>query len=154
MLTTAALEQSLVATWVNSSPIVLGVLSGLHLIGFTLVVGTALVGGLHMVGFAFGDRPAREVTRHARRVIAAGLATSVVTGSLLVSPRAGAALANWIFDLKLILLAAAVLAQIAVGRFAVRADAGVLLPLRVWGLVTAVLWLAVGVAGSAFILLE
>lgn len=149
-----ALQVSRLAAWVNSSPLILGALSGFHLIGFTLVVGTALVSGLHMVGAAFADRPAREVTATAGRVIIVGLSLTAVTGLAQVSPRAGAAVANWIFVGKMTVLAAAILAQLAVPRFAARADAGSTFPFRTWGLVTTTLWLAVGVMGAAFILLE
>lgn len=148
------LEQSALAAWVSRSPLVLGALSGLHLIGFTLVVGTALVSGLYMSGLAFVDRPARETAVTATRVMAVGLALSVVTGVTQASPRAGAALGNWIFTAKMTLLVAAVLAQLVVPRYAARADAGFTFQLRVWSLVTSALWLGVGVAGAAFILLE
>lgn len=149
-----ALEHSSLAMWVRSSPLILGALSGLHLIGFTLVVGTALVAGLHMMGVAFADRPSRDVTATMARTTAVGVALSVLTGGLQVAPRAAAALANWIFVAKMMLLAAAILAQALVPRFAARADAGSVFQLRVWSVVTTVLWLGVGVMGAAFILLE
>jgi hypothetical protein len=149
-----ALEQSSLAAWVNSSPLILGALSGVHLIGFTLVVGTALVAGLHMMGVAFADRPSREVIGRASRVLAVGVAANVLTGLMQAAPRAGAALANWIFVSKMTLLVAAILAQLAVPRFAAHADAGAPFQLRVWSVVTTALWLAVGVTGAAFILLE
>lgn len=151
---TAALEQSSLAAWVNSSPLILGALSGVHVVGFTLVVGTALVAGLHMMGVAFADRPSREVLGTTSRVIAIGIMLNVLTGAMQVAPRAGAALANWIFVSKMTLLAAAILAQLVVPRFAARADAGATFQLRVWSVVTTVLWLGVGVMGAAFILLE
>lgn len=156
MLTDIAqtLEQSSLAAWVNGSAVTLGLLSGTHLIGFTIIVGAALVSGLHMIGLAFADRPAREVTRTVGRGLRLGLFVSLTTGVMLVAPRAQSAFANWIFAVKMALLASAVLAHLAVGRFAARADSGALLPLRVWGAVTMALWLAVGVAGAAFILLE
>ncbi len=148
------LEQSSLASWVNSSALVLGLLSGVHLIGFAMVVGAALVSALHMVGLAFADRPSREVTRVVGSGLWLGLLVSLTTGAMLVSPRAQSAFDNWIFAMKMIFLAAAALAQLAVGRFAAKADAGSLLPLRTWGVVTTTLWLAVGLSGAAFILLE
>lgn len=150
----AALEQSHLATWVKSSPLILGALSGLHLVGFTVIVGTALVSGLHMMGVAFAARPSCEVLGTTSRVVAAGIALTVLTGGMQVAPRAGAALANWIFVAKMTLLAAAILAQLVVPRFAAHADAGATFRLRIWSVVTTVLWLAVGVMGAAFILLE
>lgn len=149
-----ALEQSRLAAWVNSSPLILGALSGLHLVGFTLVVGTALVAGLHMAGVAFADRPSREVIATTSRVMAVGIIASLLTGAMQATPRAGAALTNWIFVSKMTLLAAAVLAQWVVPRFAARADAGATFQLRIWSVVTTALWLAVGVMGAAYILLE
>ena len=102
-----SLEQSSLAAWVNSSATVLGLLSGLHLIGFALVVGAALVCGLHMVGLAFADRPSREVTRTVGRGVFCGLLLSATTGALLLSPRLQSAIDNWIFLLKMVFLAAA-----------------------------------------------
>lgn len=148
------LEQSPLAAWVNSSALILGTLSGIHLLGWAMVAGAALVSGLHMVGLAFADRPSREVTRTVGRGLVFGLLISVVTGALLVSPRAQAAFDNWIFVVKMAVLAAAVLAQLSVRRFATQADYGSIVPLRAWGVVTTVLWVAVGVSGAAFILLE
>lgn len=148
------LERSSIAAWVSSSPLILGGLSGTHLIGFTVVVGAALVSGLHMIGAAFADRRSREILGTTSRVLACGLAASVITGMLLVSPRAQSAVDNWIFSTKMLLLTAATCAQLAVGRFARRADDGSLLPMRAWGVLTVALWLAVGVSGAAFILLE
>lgn len=148
------LEHSSLAAWVNSSAIVLGLLSGVHLIGFTIVVGGAFVCGLHMMGAIFADRPSREVTGTGLRVMAIGLLCSLVTGAMLVTPRAQAALDNWIFVLKMTLLLAAILSLALVPRVATQADQGATTMMRTWGLVVAVLWLAVGVAGCAFILLE
>lgn len=150
----AALEQSSLAAWVNSSPLILGTLSGLHLIGFTLVAGTAMVAGLHMAGVAFSDRPSREVIGTTSRVLVAGVVLNVLTGVIQAAPRAGAALANWIFVAKMTLLAAAILAQLVVPRFAAQADAGSTFQLRIWSVVITMLWLAVGAMGAAFILLE
>ena len=118
------------------------------------MVGGAFVCALHMVGAVFADRPSREITGTALRVMTAGLLVSLITGGLLFMPRAQAAVANWIFGLKMLLLVAAVLSMLIVPRFAQQADFGSVLKLRAWGFVIAALWLAVGAAGAAFILLE
>jgi len=60
-----------------------GALSSVHVIGFTLVTGGALVANLNLLGVLFPGRPPIEVTRPASRGIAAGLAISALTGLLL-----------------------------------------------------------------------
>lgn len=149
-----SLEHSGLAAWVNSSARVLGLLSGVHLIGFTIVVGGAFVCGLHMMGAIFADRPSREVTGTGLKVMLLGLLCSLVTGAMLVAPRAQSAVANSIFVLKMTLLGVAIVALLLMPRFATQADQGSPGMMRAWGFVLAALWLAVGVSGAAFILLE
>lgn len=126
-------------------------LSAIHLVGVTLVGGGALVAGLRYGGLIFADQPLAAVARPAGRAILLGLTISVVTGVLLVSPRASAAATNRFFQLKMLCLLGAAACDVFVrrrgyavpGRFSTSA-----------GLVRSVLYGAVLVAGCAFILLE
>ncbi len=86
------LEASALAVLVNSSPLVLGSLSGAHLIGLTLVVGGALVWNLRRIGLLFTDRTSDEISGPAARAMTLGLVLSIVTGSLLFLPRASTAI--------------------------------------------------------------
>jgi hypothetical protein len=76
----------------------------------------------------------------------------------MFSPRATSALANGFFQAKMLLLASALLVY---GTFMRRValptgagDPGARASVKVGGVIGALLWLAVGVAGCAFILIE
>lgn len=151
------LDKSALAAVINSSSLTLGLLSGAHLIGYVLVVGSALVSNFRLLGWTLRDRPASEVLRSTVRLQAIALTVSVAAGTLLFIPRSGAALGNWIFQLKLALLGGAVVLQAIVQAVLARgaADAP---PRRgaerTLGALSLLLWLGVALAGCAFILIE
>jgi hypothetical protein len=143
-------QHSRVAASIAQSTLVTGFLSGLHLIGLTLVVGGALVSGLRRLGLVLRERPVAEVTRSIGRGMAIGLAVSVATGLLLFSPRASVAPYNSIFQTKMLLLLTAAVFQFAVVR---RLDARSR-TLKLTGSIQLALWFGVALAGCAFILIE
>jgi len=148
-----ALESWSIAIAINQSRYILGSLSGLHIIGFALVIGTAVIANLRLAGLILPHQPVLDVLRPARRALTVGLTLSLVTGFLLFAPRAQSALENWIFTLKMALLATAWGFQIAVysaiGRLASHGAFS-----RVAGALGLCLWLAAALAGCAFILIE
>jgi hypothetical protein len=142
------------ATTIAQSSTITGILSASHLIGFTLVLGGALVSNLKLLGLLFPDRDTLEITAPTARGMAAGLLISMTTGLLLFSARAADASANQIFQIKMMLLAAAALLQfVLVGRMSRRLPAKSPV-LRLTGGVSLALWLGVALAGCGFILLE
>jgi hypothetical protein len=143
-------QDSRVAATIGQSSLLTGFLSGLHLLGLTLVVGGALVSGLRRLGLVLGDRPVAEVTRPISRGMSIGLAVSVATGLLLFAPRASTAARNSIFQSKMLLLLTAAVFQFAVAH---RLDARPPL-LKLTGSAQLALWFSVAAAGCAFILLE
>jgi hypothetical protein len=161
----AWLEATRVATIVRESLALTGALSSVHVIGFTLVTGGALVANLNLLGVLFSGRPPIEVTRPASRGIALGLVISALTGLLLFSARASAASVNWIFQLKMTLLLTAVLFHVFVhrrvaatprhnhltGHSARSWSSGAQRATAVVGLL---LWTGLALSGCAFILLE
>lgn len=149
-----SLQASALATMIGQSQVWLASLSALHLVGFTLVMGSAAVTNLRFLGLLFPDRPSREVTTTSTRLLLAGLAVSVPTGVLMFLPRAEGAAANSMFRLKLGLLLCAVVLQVLVQPRAASATAGTTAPMRVLGVAGAALWLGVALAACAFILLE
>ena len=147
-------EGSGLAQAVAQSAILTGLLSGTHLVGLTLVVGGALVSSLRCVGVLFPDRSVREIVRPIVSGITLGLGISIATGLLLVAPRLSTALANRIFQVKMLLLVVAAAFHFAVyHRVGRGGDAG-LGTLRAIGVTELALWLGVALAGCAFILLE
>jgi hypothetical protein len=149
----AWMQETPIAAAISQSLILNAVLSSVHLLGITLLVGSVLVSSLRLMGWAFIAWPADEVTRTTRRGTLLGMAVTIVTGLFLVSPRAVSAAANSFFQTKLALLAAAVTLHFSVYR---RASAATAEWRRapVVGAVGLLLWLGVVVSGAAFILLE
>ena len=148
------IQTTRIATTIGGSTLLTGFISGIHLLGLTLLVGAALVSSLRMVGIILTDRPLSEVTPGPRRGMVIGLAISVVSGLLLFTPRAAAAADNSFFQIKMTLLGAAALFYFAVYRGVSRrtdADSPVV---KLTGGIGLTLWLGVAFAGCAFILFE
>jgi hypothetical protein len=148
-------QASAVARMIGESTLITGLLSGLHLVGLTLLVGGVLITTLRFTGVALAELPTAAFDRAVHPAILIGLAANVVTGLLLVSPRIATASANRYFQIKLLLLVAAVTFYFSVYRKAMR---GRPLPpglsARIAGVVGFLLWLSVVIAGCGFILLE
>jgi hypothetical protein len=148
------LEGTQVAVAVRDSLLLTGALSAVHLIGFTLATGGALVANLNLLGALFPGRPPSDVSRPATRGIAVGLAISVATGALLFAPRATVASVNWIFQLKMALFATAAAFHLLIHQRVARDTAMSTVVRRATAGVGLMLWTALAMAGCAFILLE
>lgn len=140
----AWIESTGLATSIAGSRGLTGALSSIHLVGLTLVVGSALVRALRAVGAFLPDTPADDVERSTDRGVVIGCTISVTTGVLLWTARASAASENGFFQTKMVLILVAIALQVAIGA---RKTA----LLRV---LASVLWFGVVLAGCAFILLE
>lgn len=148
------IESTSVAQAVASSAAITAWLSALHVVGFTLVTSGALVAGLRTVGAVLRQRLAADVVRPASNVILIGLAISLPTGALLFSARAADVSTNGIFQLKMLLLAAAAVFHFTiVRRLAASTAAGGKSALAA-GAIGLALWLGLALAACAFILLE
>ena len=129
-------------------------LSAVHLIGFTLVMGAALLANLSMLGLVMPQRPAAQIAVPASRVIALGLAISIVTGALLFSARAAAAAANGTFQLKMLLLVSAALFHFTVQTRLIRRPRIDTHVMRLAAGLGLSLWIGLALAACAFILFE
>ncbi len=147
----AWVEATGIASAVRDSLVLTASLSAIHLVGVTLVGGGALVAGLRYGGLIFADQAVAAVARPAGRAILLGLTISVVTGVLLVSPRASASAANRFFQLKMLCLLGAAACDVLVRRRGYAAPGRLATSA---GLMRSVLYGAVLAAGCAFILLE
>lgn len=141
------IEGTRVARTVAASAGLTASLSGIHVIGFTLVTSGAIVANLRVLGALFRARPIAEVVRPANGAILAGLAISVSTGALLFAARATEVSSNGTFKLKMLLLAAAAAFHFTVNR-RLTANAPIA------GAAGLSLWLGLAVTACAFILLE
>ena len=142
------------ATTVKESLLLTGALSAVHLLGFTLVTGGALVSNLRLLGALLPRYPVVEVSRPASRGIAVGLALSVTTGLRLFAPRAMVASANKTFQLKMLLLVGAAAFHLTLHRGVARQPSATAGLQRLIGGVGLALWLGLALTGCAFILLE
>ncbi len=146
------LQATRVAQTVAESKMLTAALSATHLVGLTLIVGSAFVSALALTGIAFPLRSPSEATASMRRAVWLGLTISLVTGFLLFSGRAEAASENSFFQVKMLLLVAAASCQLAMHRIAQRGSTS--RALQTTGVLGAALWVGVALAGCAFILLE
>jgi hypothetical protein len=149
----ARVEHSTMAETVRDSTVLTGMLSGLHLIGLTLIVGSSLVSLAAIAGLIVNDQPVAEITRATRRATLFGFIVSLATGLLLVSFRLAMSTASRAFQVKLSLILVAILFHYFVFAPAARGQQSVLPP-RLAGAVAFLLWLSVVLAGCAFILFE
>jgi uncharacterized protein YacL len=148
------LEATAVARTAAESLMLTAWLSAIHLLGFTLVMGSALLANLRRLGALLPQCPVAEVLRPANRAIVAGLAISVATGAPLFAAHATAVSANGTFQLKMVLLVTAAAFHFAVGRIDGARGYVVSPSVRVGSAASLALWLALAVTACAFILLE
>jgi hypothetical protein len=135
----------------QSVPLTAG-FSAAHLIGFTLVMSGALAWNLRAAGVLLVQTPLPSIARSAMRLLAGGLALSLLTGLVLFAPRAAATAAGGTFQLKIALAITATVFQIALYRATLREPA--LRWPRAAGVTGIVLWLALAVTACWFILFE
>jgi len=148
------LETTAVAEATAESLTLTASLSAIHLLGFTLVTGSALLANLKRLGALLPRCSVAEVLRPANRAVVVGLAISVATGVPLFAAHATAVSANGTFQLKMVLLLAAAVCHFAVG-WNDRVQAAVVAPgARTGAAVSLALWLSLAVTACAFILLE
>jgi hypothetical protein len=147
------LENTAVASIVRESLLLTASLSAIHAVGFTLIMGSAVVTNLRFLGVLFPHYPVRDITDPAGRGILVGLLISAGTGLLLFATRAVAASDNRTFRLKMLLLLIAVVFHFVARRFALQRPVAVQV-VRALGAVGMTLWLALALAACAYILLE
>src|SRR5260221_6780449 len=147
------IEHSSIAITIRDSTILTGGLSGLHLIGMTLLVVSALVSSVVLFGLSVNDQPTADVTRAARRASIVGFCLSITTGLLLVSFRLAMSTASRAFQIKMLTLVAAALFHFVVYNSAARGQRSVVSP-RIAGAIAFLLWFGVVLGGCAFILFE
>jgi hypothetical protein len=148
------IETTRVARDVADSATLTAWLSAVHVLGFTLVIGSAVVANLRVLGALLPQTAVRDVVVPANRAILVGLAISVATGGLLFSARAVEAAANGTFQLKMLLLILAAAFQFTILRaVAARKPSAARGPFAA-GAAGLLLWLGLAVTACAFILLE
>lgn len=149
-----ALQHSWLAQTIAGSQMLTASLSAAHLLGFTFVMGSAVVSNLRLLGVLFAEQPAVRITRPACRALLLGACLSAATGVLLFMPRATAAVENDFFRLKMTCLLVALVVLTTVQDRVARRESTERGAARFVGAFSLALWLGVAVSASAFILLE
>jgi len=147
------IESSSLAITVRDSSILTGTLSGLHLIGLTLLVGSVLVSSAGLAGLIVNDQPVAELTRATRRASIVGLIISITSGLLLVSFRLGMSASSQAFRIKMLTLLVAALFHFTVYVPAARGQRSPV-STKLAGGIAFLLWFGVVLGGCAFILFE
>jgi hypothetical protein len=148
------LEESRLATIVGQSTLLTGSLSAVHLVGMTIVSGGALVSSLTLLGVLGTGREPGTALPSIIRGMDVGLTLSLVSGILLVSPRATSAAGNVIFQVKMSLLLVAAVLHVGLHRHAAARRVASTWAARFLPLVVVTLWLGVAAGGIAYILFE
>ncbi len=148
------MQGSRIASTIADSTLLGGLLSAIHLLGMTLLVGGALVSTLKLLGVIFPEQPVSDVTTATDRGMILGLTISVGTGLLLFAPRASEIVQNSFFQTKMLLLLTAGLFHFAVRRRVTGERHSAPGLRRFAGACGFALWFGVALAGCAFILLE
>ena len=148
------LEDTAIATTVGQSLTLTGLLSAIHLLGMTLLVGSAVVTWLRLLGVLLPERPVPEISRAVGNAMLLGLTVSVTTGLLLFAPRASSVAANSTFQLKMVLLLLAGVFHFTLFRRVTRRREPMSLMLRLGVAVGPMLWFGVALSGAWFILFE
>jgi hypothetical protein len=150
----AWIESTGLATTIAGSRDLTGALSALHLIGLTVIVGSAFVRALRALGLLLPDNPPQQVLRATTRAVFVGCAISIVTGLLLWSARATAAAQNSYFQIKMGVLVLALAVQVVVANRTTSDRSRVEQPSAALHSLALLLWIGVVLSGCAFIFLE
>jgi hypothetical protein len=149
-----AVEATALAQAVRMSVALTASLSAVHAVGFTLIMGGALLSHLRLLGALLTQRPAHEIVSLGTRTISVGLAINVVTGLVLFASRASAAAANGTFRLKMLLLVASVAVHFLLLMPTTHRQTIQPVARYVVGAVGLSLWLGLALTACAYILLE
>lgn len=150
----AALESSGFARAIGSSLPITAWLSAFHAIGFTLVMSSGLAWNLRAAGLVLAEVPAPAIARPAARLLVTGLTVSVLTGFALFAPRASSTVANAAFQLKVVLILLAAIAQLLLTARVLSRPMSSAHSLRAIGALGLVLWLSLAVTACWFVLIE
>lgn len=138
---------------IGESMWIIATLSAIHVLGFTLSLGSALVLNARLAGAMLSRMPVRELAGPVGRGISIGLVVSIASGVLLVSWKLSMVLPGAIFQVKMVLLVTAGLLHFVWLRPCLR-RAPESPALKAPAFASLALWLGLGVAGCAFILFE
>jgi hypothetical protein len=120
-----------------------------HVIGFVLLLAALVLISLRLLGLILQQQPVPEVARQALRLLWSGLALAVISGTLMFIGSPRHYFYNPAFDVKMLLLVAAVIIQTVLFRKVANSSAPRPWLARASVAVSLAMWLAVSMAGRA-----
>jgi hypothetical protein len=143
-----AIQNSAVAHAVSkSNHMVAAGLQIVHVLGFILLLSSIVLISLRLLGLAFAQQSISKVGRDATRLIWIGLALTVVSGTLMFVSSPRMYYYNPAFELKMLLLIAAVLVQVLLLRRVSANDSPTPALARTTVALSLASWFGVGLAG-------
>ena len=126
-------------------------IQSVHLIGITLLLGTAVILNFRLLGAGWKQLPVTVLAKNLWRWAVGGLLLTICSGILVFVPDPARYAANYAFRTKMVLLCVAVLFQFTVFRRTIRAEPSPAQTPRgvVVACVSLILWFGVGWAGRA-----
>src|SRR3954471_1072243 len=143
-----AIQNSALAHAISkSNHMVAASLQIVHVIGFILLLSSIVMISLRLLGLAFARQPISKVGRDATRLIWTGLALTVASGTLMFVSSPRLYYYNPAFELKMLLLVAAVLIQVLLLRRVSASESPTPALARTTVALSLASWFGVGLAG-------
>jgi hypothetical protein len=120
-----------------------------HVIGFVLLLAALVLISLRLLGLILQQQPVPDVARQALRLLWSGLALAVISGTLMFIGSPRHYFYNPAFDLKMLLLVAAVIIQAGLFRKVANSSTPSPRLARASVALALALWFAVSMAGRA-----
>ena len=148
----SAIEASALAQRLVDTPGAIAVLSAVHVLAFTVLMGCVVVANARLFGWMLGDQPLSNVVRPVFRALMGALIALATTGAFLAMPRATHLLHNFAFVVKLSCAAVALLLQARLAALVRRSGSSP--AMFTIGAVATIGWFGAALAACAFLLLE
>jgi len=148
-LLTAIQKTPLSRTLAGADHLVMAGLQVVHVVGFILLLASAVLISLRVLGWVLKQTPVAEVARDTLRLLWLGLTLAVLSGVLMFIGAPRHYFYNPAFTTKMVLLLAAVIVQAVVFTRIATSETPRPLLARVGVAVTLIFWFSVSLAGRA-----
>ncbi len=133
----------------ESNHLVIAGLQVLHVFGFLLLLASLTLMSLRLLGLVLTEHTVPRVVREPARLMRAGLTLAVTSGVLIFLSGPEHYYDNGAFDVKMLLLLAALTVQATLYRRVAAAEHASPILARATATVSLLLWFGVGIAGRA-----
>lgn len=142
------IQNSAVAHAISKSNHLVGAgLQIVHVIGLVILLASLVLISLRVLGLVFKQQIAPQIAQEATRLVWLGLALTVISGVLMFVASPKLYFYNWAFQLKMLLVLAAAIIQIALFRKVAASDSPNPAFARVSVALSLICWFGVAMAG-------